>query len=312
MKLKDFVDHSIYDYPTLYRSFNYQKSRLLVLNHVFISYGTALEWSPKGFLSYLGEKDGEYKIFKSKRLPKNYFEIDLWYIPLFKKDLPKVKNILKGHLHYIQGRILQGDLSIVFEANKELATELTEKFGARDSRMSETFKAATGRDMPIHSSMAASFDRAHPGLSVNFNRMKHTATPETFLETEYEPSDVCRYSPIVEMINKRTDSPHIKNFDLTFIQPDWIEGAIEVSKWALGFYKDPNRNKFSHCHPSNCLKQFKESYDKDPVKFREDWGKEGMTKDHTIEQWCEIVWQRRLTEKICYFEKLLKIYDREG
>jgi hypothetical protein len=310
MKLKNFIDNSIYEYPTLYRSFDYKKSRLLVLNHIFLSYGTALEWSPEGFLSYLGEKEGEYRIFQPIELPNNFFEINLWYIDLVEKDLPVVKDILKDHFYYIRSGSLYEKLTLVYEADEELATELERNFSAKDPRVAENFKHITGRDYPVKPFSASSFERSHSDLSkTSLLRRLIKTNPQDYIETEYEPTQICQYSPVVEMINKRTNSPHIKNFDLTFIMPDWIEGAIEVSKWALGFYKDPNRNIFSRSHPSNCLKDFKKYYNDDPVKYRKSWKSEGMTEEHTIEQWCEIRWQKLLAENVNYFETLIKMYS---
>lgn len=61
------------------------------------------------------------------------------------------------------------------------------------------------------------------------------------------PYPICKYSAIAEMINGKTNSLHIKNFELIKILPDWVEGAREIVEYARAYYKDYNLHKH-HFH----------------------------------------------------------------
>lgn len=65
--------------------------------------------------------------------------------------------------------------------------------------------------------------------------------------TIISPYPVGEYSAISEMIEGRTNSLHIKNFELTKILPDWIDGAREIVEYAIGYYKDESMFKY-HCY----------------------------------------------------------------
>ena len=296
MKLKDYVDRSIHNYPPLYRSFDYASSRTLVLSHTFLSYGTGLEWHPDGFLA--DHITGKYNIVKPCRLPKNYFDCELWELSIFKKDLPKIKKALKGHYNYTRPRCLRGDISLIFEADKELADKLALKFMAEDEdykRMKRELKKLGVDRFPI-AHEAVSYVRGH--------------TKEGYI---HEPTVMCKYSPIVEMTGKRTNSPRIDNFDLKKIQPDWIEGAIEIVHYALDFYKDPEKNKHCYLHPNKSLWNFKKAYEKDPNCYRtKGWGDEGMKPNQTVEEFCEERWLKAKDEQIVYCESFLKMYEKRS
>lgn len=286
MKLKDYVDNSIMRYPTLFRSFDYEHSRRLVLNHMFLAYGTGLEWSKEGFLAE--ERRGKFKIEKPRKIPENYFTMPLWEIDLRKKDVPEFKKMIKGNYHYLcTSKCEIGEFSFVFSCDKKLATKVFLKFDEFTKRYHEFLKKFPDIKQELSPRECCSY-------------YKH--------DEEYKPHPMCKYSPIVEMINKQTDSPHIENFKLNSVQADYIEGAIEIVSFALDFYKDPKRNVGDYYHPSNALKGFKELYDKDPDKFRKERVNDGMLPEHTIEEWCEICWQRHLKEQMKYCQDFLNIY----
>jgi hypothetical protein len=206
--------------------------------------------------------------------------------------------MLDGHLFYFRPKCISADLVIIFEADDELAKEITEKFHV-DVFSDYCAKRNMLNPVATKPLAAASFD--HPRNRGKAEKLK--------CYDGYCPTTMCRYSPIVEMISKRTDSSHIENFDLVKIQPDWIDGALEISRYCLDFYKDPDKYCFHGSHPSKSFRSLKKYYDEDPKKFREKFASEGMTEDHTIEQWCEISWERIRLEQISMFEKLIEMYS---
>lgn len=292
MLLKDYVDNAIWAYPTIYRASTYERSRILVLGHVFLGIGTGLEWHPNGFLSELGytrEGDSKYNIVGPKELPKDFFDINLWELSLMKKDLPAVKKALKGHLYYLRPRCLHGELSVIYEANKELATEITLKYSADKDSEYRVEMRRLGRE-----TLRPREVRAYCGFDGK--------------EKDYEPYPMCDYSPLAEMVKRKTNSLHIDNFELKEIMPDWIQGGIEIARYTLDYYRDDEKVKASLYHPSQALRSFKEFYDQDPEKFRKERVADGMKPEHTIEEWCEICWQKFRKEQIKYCEKFLKMY----
>ncbi len=64
---------------------------------------------------------------------------------------------------------------------------------------------------------------------------------------QVNPYPVFDGSALSEMIDGKTNSLHIKNFELTKILPDWIEGAREIVEYAIGYYKDESMFK-RHCY----------------------------------------------------------------
>ena len=303
MELEQFINSCIYDYPTLYRCDTHKESRLCVLEHIFLHYGTGLEWHPKGFLAYTrynritGIQGYDNKL-SIKELPKNFYEMNLWYVDIAKKDLPALKEALGSNFHYTRPP-LRGEVEVVFEADEELANKLTNQFEFVDDqtlhirKMRESVTKMTGK-------VLSSARQAISGY--------HSESPKVPHDMIHTPYPMCGYSPIVEMINKKTNSCHIDNFELTTIQPDWIKGAIEVSEESLKFYKDSELLKHCYYHPDKALFEFKRIYDKDPAKFVKDREAEGMTMDIKIEDWCEICWQKYLKEQIGYFTKFLEMY----
>lgn len=287
MKLKDYIDTSILEYATLFRFKNYEDSRLRVLDHIFLCYGTALEWHTDGFLAYHSHK-GKFQIRKPKKIPENFFSDDLWEIDIKKEDLKEIKALLKGYKSYTIKREIGNRLCINILCNdKELVTKIFNKYRVKDA------------------------EEKHAEAYCKKHKIKWDRKPY-LIKNEYlfEPYPMCEYSPIVEMINKQTNSYHVKNFKLKKIQKDYIEGAIEVIKKALEYYRDPEKIKTNMYHPAKALVGFKEEYNKDPEKFRKLRIEDGMLPEHTIEQWCTICWEKHLAEQVGYCEKLLEMYDK--
>jgi len=289
MELEELISHFIYNYPTLYRGNNHKESRIPILGHIFLSYGTALEWHPDGFLTYLNyDKKGKSNYvttLRPKKLPKGFYEKELWMIIINdKKKLKECLNELKGIFHY--KRISSFEINIVLEGNKDFANEIAAKYSS-DSYARE----------------AQSYYRE----TSSYRKLLMKKNSLIYEYGKYTPSGMCKYSPIVEMINKKTNSCHIDNFDLN-VRQDWISGALDIAEYSLDFYKDDEKNKYNMYNPINSLKGFEDNYKSNPTKYRNDRLEDGMKPEHTIEQWCNLVWQKHLNEQIGYLEKFIKLY----
>jgi hypothetical protein len=51
MKLEDNIAKSIKDYPSLFKDSNWEKSRIKVLDHLFLTIGNGFEWTLDGYLA---------------------------------------------------------------------------------------------------------------------------------------------------------------------------------------------------------------------------------------------------------------------
>jgi len=67
MKLKNYINKHILKHPSLYKAKDYNKSRLLVLDHIFITNGNAI-----ALMDVINEPDEEYEV------PSNYFNVPIW------------------------------------------------------------------------------------------------------------------------------------------------------------------------------------------------------------------------------------------
>lgn len=303
MKLEHFINESIYSYPTLYRSFNHEMSRFHVLGHIFISYGTALEWHKDGYLTYDAAEESPKEGLEA--LPDNFYEMDLWYIDVPEERIEELEEELKGSFYYYKEGYQQGNKCCIFSTDKERAQNLTERFEAVNS-FSKRLKVS-GIKIKLYANEASSYERAHSEDTTN------SIFYEKFYLKGYRPSRMCKYSPIVEMVENRTNSTHIDNFNLVNVHPDWIQGALEISRYCLDWYRNKDNYKYMGEYPPNNIKGMKEFYDKDPLEYRK--GCDGtypgaiFTDDMTVEDYCEANWIYLLAEQIGYFEKLIEMYE---
>jgi hypothetical protein len=98
MQLVNYINKSILEYPCLFRGENYEYSRLLVLNHIFLTVGCGVD-----VLKICEQEDVDYI------LPKDYFEKKLWTFSL--KDFEKWEELnfqgyynIKHNYCYIEGK----------------------------------------------------------------------------------------------------------------------------------------------------------------------------------------------------------------
>lgn len=273
MKLEHVVNWSILNYPTLYRCNDHQESRLLVLENLFCGIGTGYEWTKEGYLTDRTLSDPSKKCVE--KLPDNFYQMKLYSMTSPKRHVSKVKSELKAHgrwFHCLEKNYLS-EIDFVFEADEEFATLLFKKYPKR-----------------------------------------YTPEPDLVIVRQaksrcvFNPYPLCRYSPLVEMINRRTDSTHIENFDLEHISEDWIQGAVEVAREVIAYYNDESRFTKHIYHPNNCLYMFEDRYKKDPEKYRRENEPWGMTPEMSVEDWCNYHWNKYVTKQEDYCKKLIEMY----
>lgn len=295
MKLKEAINWSIYNYPTLYRHNDWEKSSIIVLDHMFLGYGTGYEWHPDGFLCE--NFGGGYKLnHVRKTLPKGYFDKKLYCFELKKEDKEKLHNLLKEKnvFHYFRKDYPHSvKIDCIFEDcsktyGEEYNNELLENFHSDKS----------GYKFLQDAECIYIEDRS------------------SFEESEWKellPHNMCKYSPIAEMIAGKTNSCHIDNFNLPNIQQDWLEGAIKIVKEAKRHYEDPERAKFDFYYPSEkniCMGEFEL---RDAIK-------KGTEKEHrkrnsidtgkTIKERLEECWKVNVEVQMGYFNKFLEKFDK--
>lgn len=314
--LEGYIRKCIYDYPTLYRSFDYERSRLLVLGHTFLSYGTALEWHPEGFLTYIDydgkTDDGYMPVETMDELPEGFFEKKLWYVDVLDTRKEEIEADLNGGFFYWNGINHKGSSVCVFESDEKKAKELSVKYIDGDSEaMKYKIEMAKilGKELidNIHPFPAESFNRDHFGKELSGHLKK--LYEKTYMGG-YSPYPMSKYSPIVEMVKKKTEGVHINEFDLNNVRPDWAKGAVDISRYCLDFYKNENNHKYIHYYPDGKPNSF---YERDPEGYRANCQDHSagavFTDEMTIEEYTWASWEYFLAEQIGWFEKLIEMYE---
>ena len=290
MELEKLINKFIYEYPTLYRSRNHESSRLHVLGHIFVSYGTALAWCKDGYLYSVIRHDDPFAVPPMDSLPENFYDMKLWKVDLEEDRVEDFKKTMEGKFYYFRPRCLEGDRQAFFEGDEEFAKNIIIDFQCnkdcfyRDLKNED--KEIVKRSLRIR--MAVSHD-------ISYDRKG------------YNPSDLCEYSPLMEMLDGKTNSFDIENFELKYIKPDWLNGAIDIAEFCLKYWNDDSRNIENYQHPDRCLRQFQDLYEEDPEEFhrRENWGK-GMT----IEQYCWSCWEECKKNELKKYEMFLQKFKR--
>ncbi len=190
----------------------------------------------------------------------------------------------------------------MFEADQAFAQAFVEKYGDKDKH---------GGRVYLHEAESA---------YRNYNAMLKDPNANPIIKDFYscakEPSPypVGKYSPIVEMINGRTNSLHTPDFDLVNIQQDWIDGAIEIVKYSIGFYEDPERCKINSYHPERSGNDSRKLYKADPVSFRSLHNNGSYSvkmADMDIEEYLMACWEGYRQEQLGYFRAFLAKFDKK-
>ena len=282
MKLEDHVRWCIWTYPTLYRGRDYASSRILVLNHLFFTIGTGLEWHRDGYLT-----DGHKNHFR-KTLPKRYFECNLYCFLLdeSRSNKKKVKQDLNGAFHYFLGKRGK-ETEVVFEATPEEAKRLTKAHG-RDPFATNINHPED--DFPLRvRNAAAMYLEQNRAFGLN-------------------PYPLSEYSSLVEITKGRTNSLHVENFDLV-PQPDWLEGCADMARYALSYYQDEEKYKHNSYHPDQTLNQFQWEIKDAKREGRKPHFEKNMKEGETLEEFAQRIWDRHLKDELKLLDAFFAKYE---
>lgn len=268
MKLEDFVAKSIYEFPTLYKDVDYQKSRLKVLGHVFLTCGNGFDLaytkdpSKGGYytyakhrkrkLEYLRCYDAPYGKDKFPALPDDFFDVPIFY--LYKADIEMYEVDRKRYGEKSQYLRVRGDID----------------------------RFALKRD----------FDGSMK-LSLSEAKATYEFHPYPFSANYSAYGDLKKGG---------------------FLQPDWIQGLIDISRASLDYYTDPEKNKTDSYHPSRTIESSVRDFEKaaSPDGVRELRKRYGYTDSDQIPTLDEITehrnlsWQDFLARQIAILEEFLE------
>ena len=214
MKLKDFVAKNIWEYPSLFKDVDYEKSEIKVLCQVFFTCGNGME------LAHTKDpKKGGYYVS-----PNNYMRNGEWVRkfdkPYGAEKFPELPaDFFKYPIYYIS----QG-------------------FNGRDAN--ESSYVVKHED---------DTDRLYIRIEkpINLGEKKEKGIDRIFREPT-----------LVEAESRYEWRPYPFSFEYSafgdlanggFLQPDWMDGLVRLSKAALSYYKDPERTKSESAHPSSTV-----------------------------------------------------------
>jgi len=225
MKLENSIKWSIYNYPTLYRDNTYEKSRIPVLCQYFLTIGNGLEWHPDGFLSNCSysENGVKYVYEELEELPQGFFEKELFIIDVEKSRKKEVEDFFGDKFYYFLEREFIDYFYCVFESTEDESKEIRKKYSYKYENL-----FSLNCDIPARKA-----------------KWRMSGMDNVY----WKPYEICQYSAIMNMIKGRTNSFKIKNFDLTNIKEDWIQGAIDIAKYAIEYYSTEEMYITCSYHP---------------------------------------------------------------
>lgn len=281
MNLEDRIRKSIWTYPSLYKAETLEKSRLLVLNHLFLVIGNGYVWVGN---DYVEESEVKYKGKRKfnptgktgfRQLPDNFFEIRLFEIEFkgdggYKGSVRELLDELEGTFHYSTRNGF--GTTIHFQSDADTADQLAKRFGSWNIAL-EAKVAGKGK---------------------------------------FSPYPVCEYSAITEIYEGKTCK--LEGSKPIRVKADYVQGAIEVANAALAYYLDDDAVKANIHHPNTNIgwttERFshrEESQGRVGVqKLREEWG---FRKGETIKQYCHRIWKKHRKEQIAFLQKFLKKFN---
>lgn len=308
MNLAHHINWAIFNWPTLYRCRTKEESRLRVFNHIFLSYGTGYEWHPDGFLAVMNwreHNEEDYLYYDTSQvmeeLSNQFFDRQLYSIQVEEKDVETVKEKLDETYYYITARNVEA-FNFIFEATEDEALDLSSKF---DIHCKETMRrvgnVATAEDLPEELRKKFVYVEAADTYTDRIGRDGE--------QDILHPTGICEYSPVHEMIMGKTNSPHINNFQLKTIKPDWIMGAAAIVKYALNYYHSPK--KFVHHYYYYENSTLKQSLKKAIEEGREEQFRKNfnLPKNKTAEQRAKESWYEFREEQL---DLLLRFLEKFG
>ena len=252
MKLKNYINKSILEYPLLYKAKNYDRSRLLVLDHIFITNGNGLD-----IMELVNKPDEEIDI------PDGYFETPIWRFQEdqfnqevweelksngFKPEL--LKKLRYGHC---------GEKEFILQCDIETAQKLyVDKFLDDIKELDEEIDIFR---LPLESA-------AHEYDGFNYN-----------------PYPLCKYAKLYTILDGKEPFGG-GEIDINQIPRDWIEGMQEVAKAYLDFLD--SHVEFHQGYPTEkLLKQVRE--EKELEYYKEDMENYGVS---DVEELFKMIWEK--------------------
>lgn len=238
MRLHAEIDRAIWRYPMLYKLRSYKESRLRVLDHLFLVLGNGFQWSSDGYLydsdRFLSAKEvPPYGVESHPSLPKGYFDKELWAVTNVTKDSAiAVQKYLNG----------QGAFCYLILRDKAISQSTTDSwdviFAAKESKpdgcvyVLEDFYPGAGRlCVPIHKFLRKNepFDPRDSMVTAACGKASGSFVP-------YPVSEGTKIFELFQGKTYREGRPFTA-------QPDWVCGAVEVSKESLAYFTDERRYK---------------------------------------------------------------------
>lgn len=287
MNLDHVIITSILNYPILYKFPTYEMSRLAVLDHIFLVIGNGMEWYKGKFLTYINYETGELitEAKLKKRFPKGYFQKKLWYIEVKEESLRELKVLFKGRYYFVEERRSENP-TIYFEGEMEEARMLSFRYG-------EFFKK-----------LYTTMDSCRP-----FDAER---------EGEVRPYPICEYSAIYELAEGKTNELSQEEFELTSVDPQWIAGGLEIARYSLGMYLNPEKHHLLPYHPHeeglNPLRGWENDWNQAVKAGTLDKWKEEREFPPTISTPLEAAtfsWKRFKNEQIAILQKFISKYGNQ-
>lgn len=281
MNLEQNVNRLICNFPTLFRDCSYQRSRMKVLDHMFLSYGTGYWWSRKGNL-VRSERNKKPKVkntlYPFKSIPEGFFEKNLFEMDVRNSELDFFCSLIEGKFHYF----------------------IEEKF----SENTCVFEATESEVKEIERKMESVIDSPDDRI-----RMYYCFARKAVSLHERTPPHSCRHSPIAEMTEGRTSDNDFFEFTP---RADLIKGGIECATDALDYYNRLERFEKHTVYPANQLIQMKR--DVELAKGEKTlWQKNLKTNEdgsvETAEQFAERIWVDFKKEQVELLTKFLSKFN---
>ena len=281
MNLEQNVNCLICNFPTLFRDCNYERSRMKVLDHMFLSYGTGFCWSRKGNLirSERNKKPkSEKTLYPFKSLPEGFFEKSLFEMDVRNSELDFFCSLIQNKFHYfIEEKFSEN--TCVFEATESEVKEI-------ESQM-ESVSVFVNERLRLFYCFARKAENLH----------------------ERTPPHICRHSPLAEMTEGRTSDNDFFEFTP---RADLIKGVIECATDALDYYNHPERFERNSVYTTNQLVQMRRDVELAKAKGEKaHWHKYLKINEdgsvETEEHFAERIWVDFKKEQI---ELLTKFFDK--
>jgi len=266
MKLEDYVKDNIARYPGLYVGFDYEISRLHVLDHTFLVLGNGMEWAETGDSKTGGymvhpksvKRKGEWTRVKDKPYGKEKYtgpDIDRFFTDdWIEVNILDPKNFDLLHTVYNAQPVWEGFLS---DLPQELLSESIErnyryKDGIFVQDNSEFHIKIFGKNEFLFAPEQLNLVNPKYLIEVETHRdfIKHHAGSRNF----FAPYPFCEKSWAYAEIDPK------------LIQPDWRQGMIDVMQASLDYY-----NNTPYGHENMAYNQYARDFSEKISEYCQRW-----------------------------------------